>query len=341
MRMRTGGRFARATGLVVAVTLAVSAAACGDDDTAASDGSGGSVDLVAYSTPQEAYADIIEAFKADGHDGVDVSESYGASGDQSRAVEAGQPADYVAFSLEPDVNRLVEADLVADDWNSGQYHGMVTDSVVVLVVRPGNPKNIESWDDLIEDDVEVVTPNPFTSGGARWNVMAAYGAQIQQGRSEDEAQQYLADLFANVIVQDDSARKSLQTFSGGAGDVLLAYENEAIFAQQSGEDIEYIVPDDTILIENPVALTTGGADDQAAEDFLDFVYTTDAQRIFADHGYRPVVEGVAEPDEFPTPSGLFTIDDFGGWSEVSSTFFDPEDSVMADVERGIGVSTGG
>jgi sulfate/thiosulfate-binding protein len=340
MQFRADGRVARA--IALALSLSLVAIACGGDDDDAASGGSGSIDLVAYSTPQEAYADIIAAFKeTDGHGDVDVSESYGSSGDQSRAVEAGQPADVLAFSLEPDMNRLIEADLVADDWNSGEHHGMVTDSVVVFVVREGNPLEVDSWDDLTAEGVEVVTPNPFTSGGARWNVMAAYGAQIKQGKSEEEATQFLHDLFANVVVQDDSARKSLQTFSGGAGDVLLAYENEAIFAQQSGENIEYIVPDETILIENPVAVSQSGADNSVAQDFLEFLYTEEVQRIFADNGYRPVVEGVAEPDEFPTPSGLFTIEEFGGWSDVMAKFFDPEDSIMADVERGIGVSTSG
>ncbi|HEX8802566.1 MAG TPA: sulfate ABC transporter substrate-binding protein [Acidimicrobiales bacterium] len=332
------GRIARAVALGLSLTLV--AAACGGDDGGGGAG-GGSIDLVAYSTPQEAYADIIAAFKEDGHDGVDVSESYGGSGDQSRAVEAGQPADVVEFSLEPDMDRLVESGLVADDWNGGEHGGMVTDSVVVFVVRSGNPLDIQSWDDLTADGVEVVTPNPFTSGGARWNVLAGYGAKVEQGASEDEATEFLHDLFANVIVQDDSARNSLQTFTGGAGDVLIAYENEAIFAQESGEDIDYVVPDETILIENPVAVTTDGAENQAAADFVDFLFTDEAQRLFADHGYRPVVEDVLEPDEFPEPSSLFTVDDLGGWSEVSDRFFDPEDSIMADVERGIGVSTGG
>jgi sulfate transport system substrate-binding protein len=343
--MGTGRRVARLAVLATAFALVATACGGGDDGASASgdgSGGGGSIDLVAYSTPQEAYADIIKAFNgtADGK-GVKFSESYGGSGDQSRAVEAGQPADVVEFSLAPDMNRLVKAKLVADDWADGKYKGMVTDSVVVLVVRKGNPKHIQDWDDLTKKGIEVVTPNPFTSGGARWNVMAAYGAQIQQGKSEAEATAYLKDLFANVVVQDDSARKSLQTFTGGKGDVLLAYENEAIFAQQSGEDIDYVVPDDTILIENPVAVTVDGAENSAATKFKDYLYTKETQRIFADNGYRPVVDGVAKANEFPTPSGLFTIDDFGGWTEVQAKFFDPENSVMADVERGIGVSTGG
>src|SRR5215217_4166780 len=241
-------RWVTAVGLLAGVGLVAGCGGGGDKDE---------LSLVAYSTPQEAYKQIIKDFQAtDAGKDVEFTESYGGSGDQSRAVEGGLAADLVEFSLEPDMNRLVEADIVDENWNAGPEKGMITDSVVVWVVRKDNPLGIDSWDDLTQDGVEVVTPNPFTSGGARWNVMAAYGAQIEQGKSEDEAKQYLADLFENVVVQDDSARKSLQTFSGGKGDVLIAYENEVITAQQEGEDLEYVIPDQTILIENPVAVTT-------------------------------------------------------------------------------------
>ena len=351
-----------ARALTAAVVLTLTMAACGgdDDDGSAGDAAptgtaagseattgteaaaepsvGGDVALVAYSTPQAAYAAIIEAFQnTDAGKDVNVSESYGGSGDQSRAVEAGQPADYVGFSLEPDINRLVSSGLVAEGWNDTPTNGMVSESVVVFVVRKGNPNNIESWDDLTSGEVEVLNANVFTSGGARWNVMAAYGAQIKQGKSEEEAVQYLHDLYANIPVQDASARESLQTFTGGVGDVLLAYENEAIFAQQEGVEIDYIVPDQTLLIENPVALTTSGADNPAAQAFYEYVFTPEAQQIFKDNGYRPVSDEV-DASEFPQPSGLFTIADLGGWSDVMAKFFDPDGSIMVDVQRSIGVS---
>ena len=249
--------------------------ACGSDDDSSSGGGGGGekLTLVAYSTPQEAYEEIIPAFKktADGK-GVTFNQSYGASGDQSRAVEGGLPADVVAFSLAPDVDKLVDADMVARDWAKTKNDGFVTNSVVVLAVRKGNPKNIKTWDDLMKDGVEVITPNPFTSGGAKWNIMAAYGAQLEQGKSEDQAKDYLKKLFDNVPVQDKSAREALQTFTGGKGDVLLAYENEAITAQQKGEDVDYVIPDETILIQNPVAVTTD-APKAATKSFLDFLHT--------------------------------------------------------------------
>jgi sulfate transport system substrate-binding protein len=254
-------------------------------------------------------------------------------------VEGGLPADVVALSLEPDITRLVEAGLVEDDWNADEYRGMVTDSVVVLAVRPGNPKGVRSWDDLIREDVEVITPNPFTSGGARWNVMAAYGAQLEQGKSEDVGIEYLRQLFSNVPVQDKSARESLQTFTGGKGDVLIAYENEVITAQQEGEDLEYVIPDQTILIENPVAVTTDSQNPEQAQAFVDFLRSAQAQRIFGEQGYRPVVEEVLSEFDYSTPLDLFTIEDLGGWNEVTRRFFNANSGVMADINREVGAPT--
>jgi sulfate transport system substrate-binding protein len=335
------------TFLALLVALLLAAGACGGDDDAATgdtSGTGGSgtkveLSLVAYSTPQEAYEAIIKAFQKT-PDGTNVTftQSYGASGDQSRAVVAGLDADVVEFSLAPDMTRLVKEGIVAEDWNAGPHHGMVTDSVVVIGTRKGNPKRLRDWEDLLGDGVEVITANPFTSGGARWNVLAAYGARSDVGRDDRAGVDYLTKLFSDhVPVQDDSARKSLQTFSGGKGDAILAYENEAIFAQQKDEPIDYTVPDRTILIENPVAVTAKSKHPKEAKAFLDFLYSETAQRIFADKGYRPVVDGVAEADEFPKPSKLFTISDLGGWSDVSARFFDPEKGVLVQVETKLGV----
>jgi sulfate transport system substrate-binding protein len=324
--------------------LALAAVGCGGQSSASEsgggDGSGGKLTLVAYSTPEEAYKELIPAFnKTEAGDGVSFSQSYAASGEQSRAVEGGLPADVVEFSLEPDMTRLVEADLVEPNWNENEHKGMVTESVVVFMVRKGNPKNIQDWDDLVTGDVEVLEPNPFTSGGAKWNIMAAYGAQLEQGRSPEQAEQYLADLFENVPVLDKSARESLQTFSSGKGDVLLGYENEAILAQQKGEELDYIVPDQTLLIENPIATTTEASEPELAQSFVDFLYTPEAQEIFVGKGYRPVVEGTKGADEFPTPSSLFEITKFGGWDKVNTDFFDPEQGIVAEIFQSQGKST--
>jgi sulfate transport system substrate-binding protein len=321
----------------LAAALAATVAGCGGTSSGSS-GGGNKINLVAYSTPKEAYEALIPAFNKtpDGKD-VTFSQSYGASGDQSRAVDGGLPADVVEFSLEPDVTRLVDSGLVDESWNQNQYKGMVTDSVVVLVTRKGNPKGIKAWSDLTKPGVQVITPNPFTSGGARWNVMAAYGAQITQGKSETEAVDYLKQLFKNVAVQDKSARDALATFTGGKGDVLIAYENEAIAAQQAGEDVDYTIPDQTILIENPIATTKNASD--KAKSFVKYLYTPAAQGIFASKGYRPVVKSAAGADKFPTPKQLFTIQKFGGWGTVTDKFFDEDKGIVAGIEKGLGVST--
>ncbi|GAA1781672.1 sulfate ABC transporter substrate-binding protein [Actinomadura chokoriensis] len=330
----------RKTGAVLGLAaVALGAAACGGSADA-----GGKVrlSLVAYSTPQAAYEAIIKEYQRTPEGkGVTFTKSFGASGEQSRAVASGLKADIVAFSLEPDMTRLVDAGLVGADWNSGPEKGMVTDSVVVLATRKGNPKNIKSWDDLVKPGVQVITPNPFTSGGAQWNIMAGYGAKAAKGADKAAGTAYLHALFKNVPVQDSSARKSLQTFAGGKGDVLLAYENEAIFARQNDQPLDYTVPDATILIENPVAVTKKSAHPAEARAFLKFLHGKKAQEIFVQNGYRPVADGVPGAEKFPAPAGLFTIADLGGWPKVKKEFFDPKGSIMADVEKGIGVSVEG
>jgi sulfate/thiosulfate transport system substrate-binding protein len=329
--------------LVVAVLPAALVAGCGGtsaESSASSDGGGGNLTLVAYSTPEEAYRELIPAFNEtrEGR-GVSFDQSYASSGEQSRAVEGGLPADVVEFSLEPDMARLVEAGLVDENWNQNGHDGFVTESVVVFMVRQGNPKNIQTWDDVIEEGVDVLEPNPFTSGGAKWNIMAAYGAQLEQGKSPQEARDYVAQLFERVSVLDKSARESLQTFSSGKGDVLLGYENEAILAQQQGEELDYIVPEQTILIENPIATVNESTALDKARAFVDFLYTPEAQEIFVDKGYRPVVDGVAGADDFPAPPALFEIDKFGGWDEVNDEFFDPEQGTIAEIFESQGKST--
>ncbi len=327
-------------GLALAATLGI--AACGsDDDSGSGGGGGGSVDLVAYSTPQQAYEEgLIPAFKEtpDG-EGADVSTSFGASGDQSRAVESGQPADYVSFSIEPDMQRLVDSGDVAADWNADTYKGNVTNSVVVFMTRPGNPEGIKTWDDLITKDVEIIAPNPATSGGARWNIMAAYGSQIAAGKTPEQALDFVKQILENTSVQDDSARDSLTTFQSGKGDVLIGYENEALQAQKEGVELEMVIPDDTILIENPAAVTTEA--DPAAQKLLDFAKSAEGQTLFAENYYRPVDPAVLKQfqAEFPQPAGLFTIDEFGGWTTVADEFFDDQNGKVFELQRELGNPT--
>ena len=336
IRMR---RFLRGPALLAVAVLTALVAGCGSSSS--SSGSGSSkLSLVAYSTPKEAYAAIIPAFQrtAAGR-GVSFDQSYGASGDQSRAVASGLSADVVAFSLSSDVNRLAKAGLVAPTWNTGPYKGNVTDSVVVLVVRKGNPKHITGWSDLTKKGVDVITPNPISSGGARWNIMAAYGAQIKQGKTPQQALDYLKKLFANVSVQDKSARDALNTFTQGKGDVLISYENDAITAQQKGESVQYVIPKQTILIENPAAVLEKSEHLQQAKAFVSFLTTPEAQRIYASKGYRPVIPSLVDAKKYPTPPVLFTIKDFGGWTAVTPKFFDPSTGLVTKIEQARGVST--
>jgi sulfate/thiosulfate-binding protein len=295
------------------------------------------LNLVAYSTPKEAFAKIIPEFQQTpaGRD-IDFTQSYGPSESQARAIIAGQPADIVDLSLQPDMDSLVSAGLVAKNWNANAYHGFVTRSVVVFVVRNGNPKHIKDWEDLIKPGVEVLTPNPFSSGGARWNVMAAYGAMKRKGKTHAQAVKYLDTLFHHVSVQDKSAREALQTFLGGKGDVLLTYENEAKLALAKGQPAYYVIPKATIRIENPVAVLKTSKNQAAAKAFVKFLYSQQGQTLFGQAGYRPVLKSALRKFSFPVRPWLFTIGYVGGWSKVQKQFFDPDNGVMAKIEKGLG-----
>jgi sulfate/thiosulfate transport system substrate-binding protein len=342
----------RLTLSAIALLAALVVAGCGgsSDSSGGGSSSGGggggseSLALVAYSTPQVVYDELAPAFaKTQDGKGDTLKASYGASGDQSRAVEAGQKADVVAFSLKPDMDRLVKAGLVADDWDQTPSKGFVSTSVVSFVVRKGNPKNIKTWDDLIKPGVKVLTPNPFTSGAAKWNIMAAIGAKGEGGKNPQAGLDYLKTLLTkNVIVQDKSGREALQNFlSNKDADVLISYENEALTAQKKGEDVDYVVPDDTIKIENPIAVTKDAQGD--AKAFVDYALSDAGQKVFASWGYRPVnPESLqAAGDKFPKPSQEFTIDQIGGWSKLNDELFDPEEGSIAKIEQSAGVSTDG
>ena len=325
MRKRTRAFRLAVLLLAVAGTAAGTARATANDTKLA---------LVAYSTPREAYAKLLPAFQATpAGENVSFSQSYAGSGDQSRAILAGLPADVVEFSNEPDMTALVKAGLVSKGWNRGPYHGFVTDSVVVFVVRNGNPKHIKNWSDLVRPGIQVITPNPFESGGGQWNVAAAYGAQLKLGKKPAEAVAYLQKLFKNVAVQDKSARDALNTFLSGKGDVLLSYENEAWLAQHKGQPVFYTIPRSTILIQNPIAITNGH-NQPAARAFLRYLYTSAAQTIFGQNGYRPVVPSVAKKFAYPARPGIFPIGFLGGWDKVTKELFDPKSGVMAKIERG-------
>jgi sulfate transport system substrate-binding protein len=332
----------RGLALAAGVTAALAAlTGCGATSDAASSSS--TINLVAYSTPQTAFKSIEAAFeKTSGGKDVSFKESYGPSGDQSRAVAGGLKADFVNFSLESDVTRLVDGGQVAADWNAGPHKGIVADSVVVIVVRKGNPKHIEGWDDLVKPGIQIVTPNPASSGGARWNTLAAYGHVLAQGGTEDQAKDYLTKFFQHAVSLPGSARDALTSFTGGNGDALISYENEAILARQNNQDVDYIVPDQTLLIETPAAVTKDAT--PAARKFLDYLYTPEAQKDFVKSGYRPVVDGVTADVEgandpsnpFPTPAKLLTIEgDFGGWPAAQKKFFD-DGAIVPTIQEATG-----
>ena len=318
-----------AVALVATGVLALSA--CGGDASGSGDGGDGeTINYTAFSIMEAANETVFEDFKGtDAGDGVEFEGSYGPSGDQSRAVLAGADADVVHFSLEPDVTRLSDEGLIAEDWKDNATNGIATSSVVVIVTRSGNPLGIEGWDDIVEPGVEIITPNPGSSGGARWNILAAWAHAT--GGTEDEAAgtEFLTKLLSNTIALPGSAREATTAFTDGSGDVLLSYENEAILAKQNGADIDYVVPDDTLLIENPAAVTTEASD--ASKSFLEYMTSPEAQSVYAGFGLRPVVDGVEIPevegandpaDPFPTPGTLFTIDEvFNGWGEANGKYF--------------------
>ena len=292
--------------------------------------------LAAYTTPREAYAEIIPAFQKYWKDKtgqtVTFEESYQGSGAQSRAVAQGLEADVVALSLEADIDRIQQAGLITHDWKNKSFGGMVSNSVVAMAVRKGNPKNIHDWADLSQPNLEILTPNPKTSGGAMWNILAMYGAakrgQVKGISADDKgAQDYLLSVLKNVTVMDKGARESITNFEKGVGDVAITYENEVLNGQQAGQDYELILPTSTIRIDTPVAVVDKYADKhgarQVAEGFVDFLFTKQAQEIFAKHGFRSPDPEVAKETaaNYPPIKDLFTIDEFDGWSKATPTFF--------------------
>ncbi|HEX8304016.1 MAG TPA: extracellular solute-binding protein [Jatrophihabitans sp.] len=331
---RTGAALLAAASVLLALT------GCSSSSDASADGK---LSLVAYSVPKPAYEALTAAFAAtEQGKGVSWASSYGASGTQSQAVGNGQKADYVAFSLEPDMTKLVPK-FVEEGWNSGPTKGMVSNSVVVIAVRKGNPLHITGWDDLTKPGVKIVTPDPGSSGSAKWNILAAYSHVLAGGGTEAQAQDYLKAFFANVVSKPTSGANATSTFLNGTGDVLLSYENEAIAARQKGQSLDYLVPAESILIENPAAVTKTAP--QQAKDFLAYVQSADGQKVFAGKGYRPVIKdvpvgavtGANDPaNPFPAVAKLQTIADLGGWSAVNKKYFDKNAGIVTRIMAGKG-----
>jgi sulfate/thiosulfate transport system substrate-binding protein len=302
--------------------------------------------LIAYSTPKSVMGKIIQAWQKtpDGSD-VSFSQSYGASTDQARAVANGLKADLVFLSTGDDVNLLVDAGLVDSKWNRQSYDGIAADTVVVFAVRNGNPKHIKSWADLLRPGVQVITPNPFSSGSAKWNILAAYGAQRRLGKTDKQATNYVKQLFQHVVSQDTSGRNATNTFLAGKGDVLITYESEAITSRLNGQDIQYVIPRQSMLIELPIAVLKNSSNKDKANQFIRFVKSAPAQDLFAQYGFRPVDKKVAAKyaDKYPSRPGIFKVDDkiIGGWRNADKVWFDPNKGRMAQIEREVGGPTSG
>ena len=326
-------------GPVILSGCAASSGSTGDDNT---------LSIVGFSVLKTANEPVIAAFqKTDAGKGIRFTTSYGASGDQARAVIGGLHAVEAHLSLEPDMTKLVDSGDVAKSWNQTPTQGILTDSVVVFLVRKGNPLNIHGWDDLVKPGVKVITPNPESSGSAKWNILAAWAhAANGPGGNETSANEFVTTLLHHTIAMPGSGADALSSFVAGNGDVLLAYENDSIEARASGEDVDYVIPDDTLLIQNPAAVTTDAS--PAAQDFLDFQQSVEGQTLYARAGFRPVISGVktdvpgveTPSDPFPKVKTLYTLDkDFGGWSQADPTYFDDEDGIITKIISGLNIGS--
>jgi sulfate/thiosulfate-binding protein len=330
----------------IGISFGALAAALTLTAVAGASSSGTNLSLVAYSTPRTVMGKIIQAWQAtsDG-EGVSFTQSYGASGDQAKAVAAGLNADIVFLSTGLDVNTLVGAGLVAPNWDKQSYHGIEADTVVVFAVRNGNPKHIKGWRDLIRPGVQVVTPNPFSSGSAKWNILAAYAAQRRLGKTDKQAIAYVAQLFHHVVSQDTSGRNATNTFLSGKGDVLLTYESEALTSRAAGTDIQYVIPRQTMLIELPIAVLKNSPNKDKANAFIRFTRGPVAQRLYGQAGWRPVNRAVAREfaSKYPARPGIFRIGDtyFGGWRTADKRWFDLKSGLMVGIEKRVGGPTGG
>jgi sulfate/thiosulfate-binding protein len=337
MSMNKGRNLTLAAAAVLALAIAAAATAASRSTT---------LSLVGYSTPKTVMGKIISAWNqtSDGN-GVSFNQSYGPSTDQARAVANGLKADIVFLSTGDDVNLLVNAGLVDSKWNRQSYDGIAANTVVVFAVRNGNPKHIKGWADLVRSGIQVITPNPFSSGSAKWNVLAAYAAQRRLGKSDKQAIAYVEKLFKHVVSQDTSGRNATNTFLSGKGDVLITYESEALNSRMNGQDIQYVIPRQSMLIQLPIAVLKNSSNRDAANRFIRFVKGDAAQDLFAQYGFRPVHAKIAKKyaSKFPARPGLTKIDDpiIGGWRKADARWFDPNHGAMVKIEQAAGGPTSG
>ncbi|MDQ6715564.1 MAG: sulfate ABC transporter substrate-binding protein [Actinomycetota bacterium] len=342
---RRAGRPARLAGALMVLGVVALLAACGGGpsdrvrsalvaDGATQTGSGTTLTLYAYAVAKPAFDAVIPSFRrTPAGAGAEVRVSYGPSGEQSRKVAAGAHADVVSLAVEPDVTRLVDAGLVDPGWSAGPNHGAPFGSVVTLVVRRGNPKGVHDWADLLQPGLEVVTPNPFSSGSARWNLLAPYAAASAGGAAPQAGVDYVSRLVRDhVRVQPASGRAASEAFLQGTGDVLVSQENEALFLERQGDAVEHVTPAETIRVDSPVAAVNGG-DPALARAFTAYLYSPVAQDALAAAGFRASDPEVASryAAGFPLPQRLWTIGDLGGWPTVDAALFARDSGSIAGI----------
>ncbi len=339
---------------LVGVGLSVAIAACGDNQTATPSSSaspvaqgGSDITLVSDAVTQAAYQQIIPKFtaqwKQQHNQDITFNQSYGGSGSQTRAVIDGLEADVVTLALALDTRKIEKAGLIQSGWEKkAPNNAIVTKSVAALVTRSSNPKGIKTWADLVKPGVSVITANPKTSGGARWNFLGLWGSVVKTGGDDAKALDYTTKVFKNVpVLTKDSRESSDVFFKQGQGDVLINYEDEVILAKKNGQDFPYIVPDVNISIDNPVAVVDKNVDKhgtrEVAEAFVKYLFTPEAQREFAKTGFRPVDPTVAQEvaNTYPQIKTLFTAQDFGGWSQIQKKFFD-DNAIFDKIQASLG-----
>jgi sulfate/thiosulfate transport system substrate-binding protein len=320
---------------LVALLLAIPLAGCPSQDVLSAD----TLKIGAYSVVREVIHDgLIPAFSAHWKSktgrAVQFEESYEGSGAQARKIASGFDADLAILSHEGDMEVLVKDGKVKSDWDSGPHRGILTRSLVVIGHRPGNPRQIRDWPDLGRPGVAVLYPDPKTSGGARWNINAIYGAALLAAPAAGKGQadissvrDLMSRIQANVVNMDPSGRQSMANFSERqTGDAVVTYENELLLQSKEGKPVPYVIPPSTLLIESPVALVEGSVERHGnralAEAFLEFLLSTEGQQIFAEYGFRPVNTDAKGASEMPAlPAKLFTMADLGGWGKVEEALY--------------------